>query len=220
MTHSPRTTFGLLHTLRQLYAGQSLARIKMNIMFGNETLRGRVVDVGGGRNPDYFEYFRRNDQVQIERLDGSISGIDFEKDPLPLATSSVETILLCNVLEHIYHYDFLLGEVRRVLAPHGRLIGVVPFWIGYHPDPHDYFRYTQEALVRILSEAGFVGIVIHPIGGGPILANFNTIVLSVPRILRPLLFLFYAPLNQLFLWLRPESVRRNPLGFLFIASTE
>src|SRR3989338_259086 len=218
MTTSRR--LGLWHTLRHLYTGQSLMRIEMNKLLAQETIRGAVVDVGGGRAPDYFNYFCTENGTHIKRIDGSLSCIDFEKDSLPVATASIDTAILCNVLEHVYHYQFLMSEVRRVLAPRGRLIGAVPFWVGYHPDPRDYFRYTQEALAKILAEAGFSEITIRPISGGPILANFNTIVLSLPRILRPLLYLWYTLLNRLFLSVRPESIRRNPLGFVFTASAK
>lgn len=190
----------------------------MNTLLAQETVRGRVVDVGGGRNPDYFDYFQSEGDVYVERVDGSISGIDFEKDALPFSSGSADTVILCNVLEHIYNYQHLAGEVRRILAPKGKLIGVVPFWVGYHPDPHDYFRYTHEALKKILEQAGFIDVKISSIGGGPVLANFNTIVLSVPRIFRPVLYLFYALGNRLFVYARPESIRRHPLGFVFTAS--
>lgn len=210
--------FGLLHTLRCLYSGQSLMRIEMNTMLAQETICGMVVDVGGARNPDYFEYFQSEGSVRVERVDGAISGIDFEKDALPFSSGSADTVILCNVLEHIYNYQHLTREIRRILVPGGKLIGVVPFWVGYHPDPHDYFRYTHEALEKILEQAGFTGIKIRSIGGGPVLANFNTIVLSVPRIFRPVLHLFYAFGNRLFVFVRPESIRRHPLGFVFAAS--
>ncbi|MDB5244614.1 MAG: hypothetical protein JWN18_484 [Parcubacteria group bacterium] len=212
--------FGLAHTLQHLYEGQSLMRIQMNIALAEETIVGRVVDVGGGRSPDYFEYFCKGDQVTVDRIDASLSGIDFEKDVLPYGSGNVDTIVLCNVLEHIYNYRFLMSEIQRVLAPGGRLIGVVPFWVGYHPDPHDYFRYTGEALEKILTEAGLSSIKIRPIGGGPVFANFNTITLSFPRVVRPFLYLWYAPWQWLFTYLRPESFGRQPLGFVFTASVK
>lgn len=203
---------------KQLYKGQSLARIQMNLVCRKFTLHGKVVDVGGGRRPDYFEHFTRHGDVQVDMVDGSESGIDFEQDALPYASGSVDTVILCNVLEHVYRYDHLLREVRRALVPSGTLIGFVPFWTGYHPDPHDYFRYTHEALARMLSDAGFGNVHIRTVGDGPVLANFNTIVLSVPRFLRPLLYFWYAGWDALFLVLRPGSRARNPLGYLFTAA--
>jgi SAM-dependent methyltransferase len=198
-------------TLRKLYAGQSLARVRMNQALASYTLRGRVLDVRGGHSPDYFQYFIKISGTTVEAVDGSMSTIDFEKQALPFADGYADTVILCNVLEHIYNHVFLLGEVRRVLAPGGQLIGFVPFWTGYHPDPHDYFRYTHEALERMLAEAGFPDVTVSAIGAGPLLANFNTIVLSLPRFVRPAAYLWYAAWDAVFLKLRP-------FGYIFTST--
>jgi SAM-dependent methyltransferase len=189
----------------------------MNTTLANKTIRGRVVDIGGGRSPDYFSYLKTENDTAIEVSDLSISPIDFEKDALPYASGSIDTVLMCNILEHIYHHNHLLGEARRILCPEGELVGFVPFGVGYHPDPHDYFRYTHEALSKMLIEAGFENITIMRIGGGPFTANFNTIVLSLPRFLRPVLYVPYIVLDRFFLFLRPHSAVRYPLGYIFTA---
>ena len=204
--------------VRELFAGKTLARVLMDEGLAAERVRGRVLDVGGGRHPDYFDYLQKEHVTSIEPVDVSISGIDFEKDALPYADSAADTVVACNVLEHIYNHRFLLGEIRRVLKAGGTLVGFVPFWVGYHPDPHDYFRYTSEALTRLLKDAGFTDVRVRSVGGGPFLANFNTIMLSFPRVLRPILYLPYATLDAFFLKLRPKSRERNPLGFIFRAT--
>lgn len=212
-------SYGTIHTLRKLYAGQTLCRILMNTALANEKIRGRVVDIGGGRSPDYFSYLQSEDGTTIEASDLSLGSIDFEKDSLPHTSGTVDTVLMCNILEHIYHYAHILNEARRILRPNGTIIGFVPFWVGYHPDPHDYFRYTHEALSKMLVEAGFEDIEIKHIGGGPFAANFNTLVLSLPRVLRPILYISYILLDRFFLFLRPRSAVRFPLGYIFTAKT-
>jgi SAM-dependent methyltransferase len=205
----------MLLKLKKLYAGQSMLRISMNLGFRKHALAGLVADIGGGHEPDYFEYFDMKGATSIVPVDGAFSGIDFEKDVLPFADASVDTVLCANVLEHVYDYRHLIQEMHRILKPGGTLIGFVPFLIQYHPDPHDYFRYTKEALLRMFSDEGFVDIKIENIGGGPFLANFNNLVLSVPRILRVPMFLFYAVPDAAFLKLRPAIRERYPLGFIF-----
>ena len=209
---------GILHTCTQLLNGQSIARILMNEALARKSVSGRVIDVGGGRAPDYFQYLNTSEATSIEAVDGSLSGINFETDSLPYDSKTIDTVLLCNTLEHVYNYQFLTNECARVLAPGGRLVGFVPFLVGYHPDPHDYFRYTKEGLTRILAEAGFTHVVIEEVGGGPVLANFNTIVLSYPRVLRPFIYLFCQLFDALFLMLRPRSRERAPMGYLFEAT--
>lgn len=210
--------YQLTHMLRKLFEGQTPARILMNESFASETISGRVVDVGGGRSPDYYTYFQQTDDVVIEAIDGSFTGIDFEKDSLPFEADSMETVVLANVLEHLYRSDFLLKEINRILSQNGKMVGFVPFWVGYHPDPHDYFRYTKEALMRMLTDAGFSIVKIQPVGGGPFLANLNTIILSVPRIVRPIVAIPYLILDIFFLSIRPRNLERNPLGYLFVAT--
>lgn len=208
---------GFIHRLGKLWAGQSLARMYMNESFLAHTLRGTVVDVGGGRNPDYFNYFEHKGVCSITPVDQSLRSIDFEKDVLPFTTASIDTAVCANVLEHIYNYRFLVGEMRRILRPGGTLIGFVPFLIQYHPDPHDYFRYTKESLARIFAEAGFEDVKVQAVGGGPFAVNFNNIVLSVPRPLRPILYVPYALVDRLFVALKPRARERYALGFVFTA---
>ncbi len=210
----------LSHTLLKLYAGQSIARILMNTGLRHVRVSGLVVDVGGARQPDYFEYMQKGEGVHIELLDGKISAIDFEVDTLPYPNAAVDTVVMCNLLEHIYNHNFLLTEAHRILKPGGSLVGFVPFWVGYHPDPHDYFRYTPEALLKMFTATGFTQVNIRPVGGGPLIANFNTIGLSMPRFLRPLVYLWYALFDRLYITLRPQSMQRNPLGFIFTATRE
>jgi len=190
----------------------------MNLSFRDMALSGRVIDVGGARKPDYFDYFDIRKVTSAEVIDGSISNIDFETDTFPCEEKTTDTVLLCNVLEHIYNHMFLLQEIKRVLKSGGTLVGFVPFLVNYHPDPHDYFRYTQEALTRMLSDAGFKEIHVIRVGKGPFYVNFNTIMLSFPRFLRPLIFIPYYFLDGLFVWLRPKSVVRYPLGYTFYAT--
>jgi len=207
----------MLLIIKKIAGGQSILRILMNLGFREETVRGVVVDVGGGRSPDYFEYFRQEHLISCTPVDASLGAIDFEKDPLPFPEQYADTVICANVLEHIYNYKFLLSEIHRITKKGGKFLGFVPFLIQYHPDPHDYFRYTKEALEKIVQEAGFKDVCIRSIGGGPFLVNFNNIMLSVPRIVRIILFPIYAALDWLMLAVRPKVRIRYPLGFIFTA---
>ncbi|MBU0801456.1 MAG: class I SAM-dependent methyltransferase, partial [Alphaproteobacteria bacterium] len=105
-----------------LYQGRSLTRILMNFELSKYKLIGKVVDIGGARNPDYYKYINIR-EATVEPLDGLISGIDFEVDDLPYADKSIDSIVCCNLLEHIFDNNRLMKEMYRVLAPSGSELG-------------------------------------------------------------------------------------------------
>jgi len=189
----------------------------MHWELSHHTLSGHVLDVGAGIRPEYHALFQQHDNTRIESVDMRVGDttIDFEKDRLPYDDDSFQSVLVFNVLEHIYNHQFFVSELHRIAMQEGTVIGFVPFFIQYHPDPHDYFRYTQEALERIFTDAGFTNIVVTCIGGGPFLVNFNTIVLSLPRLVRLFAYPVYALCDRIFVFLRPQITARFPLGYFF-----
>ena len=70
---------------------------------------------------------------------------------LPIANSSVDVVLLLDVLEHISDTMGVFSETSRVLKKGGCLIMQVPFLYPLHDEPRDYFRFTEHGF-RILAE--------------------------------------------------------------------
>lgn len=204
--------------LKQIWKGHSLPRALMNESFRTKKLSGQVVDIGGGRNPDYFLYFDMSPQAVVEPVDKKIQNIDFETDVLPYKDGEIDTIVCCNLLEHIYNYQHLTQEIRRTLKSGGLFVGFVPFLVQYHPDPHDYFRYTEEALKRIFTDSGFSTIAIEVVGNGPIGVLYSVISSPLPRILRVLVLLVLYPMAKISLKIKPDLLKRFPLGYTFTAS--
>jgi SAM-dependent methyltransferase len=190
----------------------------MNESMRGKIITGKVVDIGGARNPDYYEYFSKENVASIESIDGSTHKIDFEKDKLPYQDNSVDTVVVCNVLEHIFNFNHLIVEMNRIMKKNGKFIGFVPFLIQYHPDPHDYFRYTQESLDLIFSKAGFKEIKIEAVGMGPIAINYNNVVLSMPKLARVILFPFFYFAASILMGMKPGLNRRYPMGYTFTAT--
>lgn len=205
--------------IKQLAKKKSLLRSLMNLEAGNYSVGGKVLDLGGGVEPTYFNFLKREEGVEILNLDlknnEDQGKIDFEKDNLPFADGAVDNVLAFNLLEHIYNYRHLLSEASRALKTGGRMLGFVPFMINYHPDPNDYFRYTREALQKIFTEVGFKEIKIKAIGFGPLAVNFNIIAPFMPVFLRCLLFPLYYFADKIILKLRPKMTERYPLGHFF-----
>lgn len=207
---------------KQIAHGKTLMRALMNNALADYTLtKGIIVDLGGGKNPSYFGYLQGVSEATIENIDaqygaGAAGQIDFEKDPLPYHDGSVDQVLMLNVLEHVYHHAFFVSEAHRILKDGGTVIGFVPFLINYHADPHDYFRYTHEALEKIFAEAGFSEVRVLPLGLGPFAVNFNTLASFLPRVLTALLWPAYYLLDRVLLAVKPDIRKRFPLGYLFI----
>lgn len=113
----------------------------------------RVLDVGGGISPYYPLFasiagdYARND---IEAREGIryVSPVE----ALDIPDASFDLVLCTQVLEHVRHPLRALEEMGRVLAPGGHLFltthGVYPF----HPDPYDYWRWTQQGFEALFED--------------------------------------------------------------------
>ncbi|KKS34864.1 MAG: hypothetical protein UU95_C0007G0001 [Parcubacteria group bacterium GW2011_GWC2_42_12] len=189
----------------------------MNLELRQYKIYGQVLDIGGGVNPSYLDFLQTDENRQIRNLDSKNTAIDLEKDKLPAENESIDCVLMFNILEHIYNYNFLAREVFRVIKKSGLVLGFVPFLVNYHPDPRDYFRYTGEALQKIFNQAGFTEIKVNEVGGGPLAVNYNNIVFAFPRIIRLAIFPFYYLADFILLKLKPEVRKRYPLGYMFTA---
>ena len=69
------------------------------------------------------------------------------------------TITMTNVLEHVQNHKSLLRELRKVLAPEGRVIIFVPafefLYSKFDLKIGHYRRYRKQSLTRLLSNAGY-----------------------------------------------------------------
>jgi len=126
-----------------------------------ESASGALLDLGCGRVPLYGTYRDRAftvtcvDWVNSPHDTGHIDVAADLNEALPLPSSSYETVILSDVLEHIARPWTVWSEISRIIKPGGRLIGNVPFMYWIHESPHDYHRYTEHALRRYASDNGF-----------------------------------------------------------------
>jgi SAM-dependent methyltransferase len=138
--------------------------------------RGRLLDLGAGTVPLYEAYKDCVESVTCvdwpqsahhgEHIDvcADLNGV------LPLEPAGYDTVLLTDVLEHVYRPALLLGEIARVLAPGGKLLLGVPFFYWVHEAPHDYCRYTEFMLRRLCEDCGLSVQLLRPTGGSPEIA--------------------------------------------------
>lgn len=146
-------------------APYTLDRIFLHDQIDTISINGRCLDLGAGAIKSYRE---KINAIDCDLILDNRPAICCTIESLPFKTESINNILIFNVLEHVWNYYDVLREVYRILEPGGKLYGLVPFLINYHPDPEDYFRYTPSTINKLLTEIGFV-VTVKTLSGIPLL---------------------------------------------------
>lgn len=123
-------------------------------------LRGRMLDVGCGIGdmlafrPDSVGVDINERTVEFCRKRG-LTAHRMEPDRLPFDDENFDSVLMDNVLEHITEPGPVLGEIRRVLRPGGRLLVGVPGRCGWDSDSDHKVFYDETALGQRLAASNF-----------------------------------------------------------------
>lgn len=207
----------LIFICKELLNNKSVLRAYLNWYLKEYEVDGKTIDIGGGGGSStYLEHVKRGSAVEIINFDPKIgTPLDFEKDRLPVEDGFYDTVLFLNVMEHIFNHQHIANEVVRILKPEATLIGYVPFFMWYHPDHRDFFRYTHEALQIIFEKAGAKQIQIVPVGRGPFTVSSHVTTLLLPRVLRPVWFIPHFCLDALYNKFKRNKNMRYVLGYLF-----
>lgn len=155
---------------------------------------GILVDLGCGNMP-YRPLFLDivHKYVSVDLKTNRVADIHFDKyGKSPLPDKYANIVLSTQVLEHVPNPHLYLKECRRILKPYGKLILTTHGHWPYHPDPHDYRRWTCEGLRKEVIDAGFR--ILHfegIIGLGAIGIQFlqDPILKPLPSFLRHLKYL-------------------------------
>jgi SAM-dependent methyltransferase len=179
----------------------------LNVGSGNKRLASHVknLDIFPGDNVDYV--------------------CDAKK--IPIEDNSVDLIITQETFEHILRPQQALAECYRVLKNGGRIYFQVPFVIGYHPGPEDFYRFTKEGIRNFLNDGGFYVEELNISASGAIgfyyiAVEFFAILFSGPInfIYIPLKGLFsviLCPLKIFEFWFRLSKQRdRIPAGYYAI----
>lgn len=110
---------------------------------------GPWIDLGaGGRK-------LRGDVVRVDRDFGQPVEVLADAHRLPFRAAALAAVVTTGTLEHLIDPDRVLAEIRAALRPGGLLYVEVPFLQGYHADPDDYWRFTENGLRVLLARNGF-----------------------------------------------------------------
>jgi len=136
--------------------------------------KGLLADIGSGDVP-YYHFYKdlitgnicvdwENSSLEISYLDHAA---DLNKGLNFLTSSSFDTVLCTDVLEHIYRPELLFSEMARILKPNGHLILTVPFLYWIHDSPHDHHRYTDHKLKEFCINNNLEVVHLSAYGGLP-----------------------------------------------------
>jgi len=143
-------------------AKKTFQRMFLNDIVENLDMNDKIIlDIGGGdKKSSYHQILssKGNKFISVDISGNCDYKVDLEKEKLPFDDNSQEIIFCFNVMEHIFNYQNLLDEVYRVLKKDGEFYFYVPFLINKHADPYDFFRYTDNALIKLFENTGFENI--------------------------------------------------------------
>ena len=74
---------------------------------------------------------------------------------VPLESLSVDLVISQEMLEHVPNPSDVMKEIYRILRPNGSLYLQVPWIIGYHGCPGDYWRFSVDGIKAIVEDSGF-----------------------------------------------------------------
>lgn len=135
--------------VRYVYAAQNRSRVVRSAI---AELVGGLTEAQWGLN---FGAGSTRFHSQILNLDichGPRSDIVNAGDELPFRDDALDLVISQEVLEHLEDPVLWIQEIHRVLKPNGKFYCQLPFIIGYHPGPADYWRFTKEAYPRLLPD--------------------------------------------------------------------
>ena len=130
-----------------------------NISTFSPFIKGKVLDVGCGQKP-YRKLFHVSDYIGLE-VDSPQNRFSKQADyfydgkNFPFLEAEFDSVIMNQVLEHVFEPQILFSEIRRVLKHGGIFLISVPFVWDEHEQPHDYARYSSFGLRYMLNKHGF-----------------------------------------------------------------
>ncbi len=142
----------------QVMRGKSYMRATHNLFLKkNIKIKHQTANIGSGKKSEYIEYICE-DKTLIKNYDffkigENVTRINLEKSFT--LKKKFKSIILFNVLEHIYNKEQLIKSINKSLRKGGKFELFIPFMFRYHDDPNDYHRMTHTYLKKFLKDNGF-----------------------------------------------------------------
>jgi SAM-dependent methyltransferase len=135
----------------------------------------------------------------------------------PLASDSVDYVVLDSVVEHVPNPQAVIDEIWRILKPGGMLFCINPFLFPYHGYPAHYCNFTRDGMLHLLRRFSNTSVVPH-FGPSSALVNIFSEYIAVGvagqrrttyMVVRALSLLVFGWLRFLDRWMiRPQHAHR------------
>ena len=167
---------------------------------GEGPRRPRLLDVGCGDKPYaslFVPYVSEHVGVDVAN---PIAELEGTVEAIPVADASFDVVLCTQTLEHASDPARAVRELRRVVAPGGRVLASTHGVQVYHPNPVDLWRWTHAGLERLFGENGeWSTVTVTPGSGtaaclGMLIAHYADLLAKRARV-RPLGFAFVVAAN-------------------------
>jgi SAM-dependent methyltransferase len=121
-----------------------------------------VVEVGTrrwGRNATHHAAWLppRTWHLKVDVMLGADVELVADLEALSLRTDVADAVIACSVFEHVPRPWRAVAEIARVLRPGGAVYVQTHQTFPLHGYPHDYWRFTRDALLLLCADAGLLG---------------------------------------------------------------
>ena len=120
---------------------------------------GNLLDIGCGDKPYelLFNNVEKYEGIEIDTTVHESTKAEYIYDgkTLPFLENSYQSVILNEVIEHVFNPDELLREIKRIIKIDGKLMITLPFVWDEHEQPYDYARYSSFGIKYLLEKNGF-----------------------------------------------------------------
>ena len=210
--------FIFIHTL--IFKKYSILRILQILEIKSLNSVGTVGDVGSKKSStnvtNYLNIKNKITYLDNYSSDSEVVKINLEEREEE-AKLKFDNVFLLNVLEHIYNYKNCLNNCYLILNEKGIFYGSTPFFFRIHLSPNDYFRFTEQSILKSLEDAGFKEVEVKVLNGGIFLCFYNSISTISQKIplMNNLLYIFCQILDQIIFLFSKNTKKIFPLGYFF-----
>ena len=147
-----------------LSMSRSISRITLDEILNSYFAKlpeGRVLEMGAGKYPLYRKKIGSTVYHTLDVRKENEPDICGDIHEVPIQDESVDIIIATEVLEHCHSPGRAMDEIYRVLTEDGICILSTRFIYKKHGSPHDYYRFTDEALSYLFQKFRTREIKVH-----------------------------------------------------------